>query len=647
MKAFLLLCLSLVATPVLAQSPPEDRLSADRKQFKLAYKALTTGRREKAKKLITGLEDYPLYSYYRYFELKRRLPNADKDLIRDFLAAYDESFLATRLRRDWLKHLSRTKQWEAYLHDYRPQRNTALKCAQLTARIATGATEGVLTDSRTLWLVGKSQPDACDPVFDYLRTNNLLDSSLIWERIRLALDNNKPSLANYLARQLQDPDRKRSANVWISAHRAPAATLRQPYFDRNHELTREIVVHAIRRVAAKDVGKAKKLWQAEQQRFDFSEDQIGRVKRHMGIAAARQNHSAQISMLDAVPEAFVNDNVEKYRLREAIRANAWKEMVRWTEYAPRGTTSPLRWRYWRARALQALELEEQARVIFAELAKERDYYGFLSADHLQLDYQMNDRPIAPSAVELSTMSSRPGLIRARELVALDMPFKARREWGNEVNNLNTRQLEVAAFVVDSWGWHDRAILALGKAKSYDDLSIRFPLMHENLIAKYAKKRNLPAAEIYSIIRTESAFMIDARSPAGALGLMQLMPATGRETARRIGAALANSRQLLDPAKNVMIGTAYLKQVLERFSGSFSLASAAYNAGPHRVQSWLPKSSCVPADIWIDTIPFTETRRYVRRAAFYATLYQWRLKEHIKPLAARLTDVVPRGTNLKC
>jgi soluble lytic murein transglycosylase len=228
-----------------------------------------------------------------------------------------------------------------------------------------------------------------------------------------------------------------------------------------------------------------------------------------------------------------------------------------------------------------------------------------------------------------------------------MPFKARHEWAYEIDNLDKRQLEVAAYVVESWGWHDRAILTLGRAKSYDDLRIRFPLLHDSLIAKYSKKRNLPAAEIYSIIRTESAFMTDARSPAGALGLMQLMPATGRETARQIGAALANSRQLLEPTKNVLIGTAYLKQMLERFSGSFSLASAAYNAGPHRVQSWLPKSSCVPADIWIDTIPFTETRRYVRRAAFYATVYQWRLEEHIKPLAARLTDVAPRGTNLKC
>lgn len=647
MKALLLLCLTLYALPVLAESPTEEALSADRAQFKKAYKALTEGRRTSANKLIAGLENYPLFSYYRYFDISRRLPNADKEIIREFLAAYDESFLADRLRRDWLKHLSRTKQWKAYLHDYRPQRDTALKCSQLTARIATGAREGVLTDSRALWLVGKSQPKDCDPVFDYLRKNKLLDDSLIWERIRLALENNKPSLATYLARELNDPDRKRSAKIWISAHRTPTATLKQAYFKQDRELTREIAMHAIRRVAAKDVAKARNLWASQQQHFKFSDDQIGRVRRDIGLAAARQNHQSQIALLDDIPAAFVNDQVEKYRLREAIRANAWEEMVKWTEFPPRGTTAPLRWRYWRARALQSLKLENQARPIFAELAKERDYYGFLSADHLQLDYQMNDRPIVPNAVELSAMSTRPGLIRARELVRLNMPFKARREWNHEVNNLSSRQLEVAAYVVNSWGWHDRAILALGKAKSYDDLSIRFPLLHETLIAKYARKRNLPAAEIFSIIRTESAFMADARSPVGALGLMQLMPATGRETARKIGAVLANTRQLLEPAKNVMIGTAYLKQMIERFDGSFSLASAAYNAGPHRVRSWLPKSSCVPADIWIDTIPFTETRRYVRRAAFYATVYQWRLNEHIKPLAARLTNVVPRGTNLKC
>jgi soluble lytic murein transglycosylase len=129
--------------------------------------------------------------------------------------------------------------------------------------------------------------------------------------------------------------------------------------------------------------------------------------------------------------------------------------------------------------------------------------------------------------------------------------------------------------------------------------------------------------------------------------MQLMPATGRETARRIGVSLGSTRELLIPAKNVTLGSAYFKQVLNRFGGSFSLAAAAYNAGPHRVKTWLPKSGCVPADIWIDTIPFTETRRYVRRAAFYATVYQWRLNEKLKPLAVRLTDVVPIGENRQC
>ena len=153
--------------------------------------------------------------------------------------------------------------------------------------------------------------------------------------------------------------------------------------------------------------------------------------------------------------------------------------------------------------------------------------------------------------------------------------------------------------------------------------------------------------LYSIIRTESAFMEDARSPAGALGLMQIMPAAGRETARRIGAKLASARDLLDPGKNVTIGSAYLKEMLGRFGDSFSMAAAAYNAGPHRVRSWRPKSGCVPADIWIDTIPFTETRRYVRRASFYATVYQWRLEERIEPLANRLTSVAARGAKQQC
>lgn len=647
MKAALTLIGCLIAFAIPAQDVSSDDLAAERERFKQAYHALTSGRRTQATKLIAGLENYPLYIYFRYYELNRVLYKKSKREVRDFLSAYDESFLAARLRKDWLRFLNRAKRWDDFLHDYRPQSSTKLKCAQLNARIKSGALEGVLGDTRALWLVGKSQPDECDPAFEHLKASEMMNDQLVWQRIRLALENNKVGLARYLSDMLTTTQLREAAEHWRAVHTSPLAALKKSYFAQDSLLVREIVVHGIARIARRNVDLADQSWGKYALRYQFSATDHGRVRRILGIAAARTDHADHIQYLDLVPAPYVDDRVEKYRIRLAIKANAWEDLVRWTDHAPVGGSDILRWRYWRARALQNLQRNDEAHVIFQELAKHRDYYGFLSADHLKLPYQMNDHPIVVTAVEIAEIMARPGILRARELYRLDMLFKARQEWRHEVRHLSSRQLEVAAHIAHSWGWYDRAIFALGTAKSYDDLTIRFPLRHVQLVQRYAHKRGLDPAVIYSIIRTESAFMADARSPAGALGLMQIMPATGRETARRIGAKLANARALLDPTKNVTIGSAYLKQMTDRFGGSFAMAAAAYNAGPHRVRAWRPKSGCVPADIWIDTIPFTETRRYVRRASFYTAVYQWRLNEQIEPLATRLTGIGAPGTKQQC
>ena len=647
MKLAFTFYLCLISFAPSAEPLAGDDFTEQRDQFKQAYTALTSGQKTKASELVKGLENYPLYPYFRYFNLSRRLHRRPIAEVREFLSAYDESLLAKRLRTEWLSHLNRTKKWAEFLHDYRPQSNTKLKCAQLNVRIKTGAVEGVLGDTRALWLVGKSQPDECDPAFEYLKASELMNDQLVWQRLRLALSNNKPGLARYLSRSLTATTLKKSADIWLAVHADPIRALKDPYFKQDDLLTREIVVHAIGRIARTNIDSAEATWKEYATRYQFSDDESGGIQRAIAIAAAGKNHSKRIAFLGRVPATSVDDTVEKYRISEAIEEHSWSELVRWTTSPPTGATDILRWRYWHGRALQNVDRNDDADVIFRELAKHRDYYGFLSADQLDLDYQMNDHPIVPSKVEINDILSRPGILRARELYRLDMSFKARQEWGHEVKHLTPRQLEVAAYIVHKWGRYDLAILALSKAKSYDDLEIRFPLLHQDLVTRYAEKRSLDRSILYSIIRTESAFMTDARSPAGALGLMQIMPATGRETARRIGARLVNARALLEPTKNIMIGSAYLKQMIERFGGSFSLAAAAYNAGPHRVRKWLPKSGCVPADIWIDTIPFTETRRYVRRAAFYAILYQWRLNEKIQSLATRLTDAGPKGTNQQC
>ena len=222
--------------------------------------------------------------------------------------------------------------------------------------------------------------------------------------------------------------------------------------------------------------------------------------------------------------------------------------------------------------------------------------------------------------------------------------QAHQEWQWVITRLPKREVEVAAQLAHEWGWHDRAIIALGAVQSYDDLELRFPLLFESTVRSAAKRRNMPPALVYSIIRGESAFVVDARSVAGALGLMQLLPGTAAETARHLGMAWRSPNELLSPEKNIMLGSEYLRRVMRQFGGSFPLAAAAYNAGPGRVKSWLAKDSCAPPDVWVELIPFTETEGYVRRALFYAAIYEHRMGESMTPLSSRLAELTRKSAN---
>ena len=210
--------------------------------------------------------------------------------------------------------------------------------------------------------------------------------------------------------------------------------------------------------------------------------------------------------------------------------------------------------------------------------------------------------------------------------------------------LSNYQLQIAAVFAAEWGWHDRAILTLGRAMAYDDLVLRFPVVFEQLLRKYADQRQLDLAWMYALVRAESAFMVDARSVSGALGLMQLMPATGKQTADRIGFRSFENVYLLEADKNVTIGSAYLKQMAEKFNGNLVLATAAYNAGPNAVLSWLPKEVCIMPEIWIEQIPYEETRKYVSRILYFASIYDWRLQQKVIQVKDRM-NMIPLRKNL--
>lgn len=630
--------LSLLALPLPAGSA-ESQLEQQRSQFQAARKALNNGEMDRYRQLAAGLEDYPLYPYLRYELINRNLRSLPEAEIAAFLQKHPDFPMADRLRERWLDLLASRGRWQEFIAHYEQPNDNRLRCLYLQARMKTGNTDGLLEDIRKMWLVGYSQDKACDPAFEKLAASSLMTNDLIWQRIRLTMANNQTGLAAYLAKKLDGPERA-LAGQWLDMHHNPDAGTRDPQFSDSGR-GREIVLYGLKRLAYRNIDKALDRWRDIQQRYSFESDEIAAMQRDLAVEAADEGHPDTLHLLDQVASGDVDRIVFIYRLRHAINNGNWRKLMAWTNGVPPEDVDKAQWNYWHARALEQSGETEAARDIYHELATERDFYSFMAADRLGIDYQMNHFPLPISDGKLSQIAGIPGVRRAFEFMALGEEYPARREWHHVLNRMTSYQMQGAARLAAERGWHDSAILALGRAQAYDDLELRFPILHHQTLAEHANKRGLDLAWVYGLIRSESAFWEDARSPAGALGLMQVMPRTGEQTARKIGMKNFNSNQLLKAEYNIPIGSQYLKMMYDDFNGNMILATAAYNAGPHRVKSWLPKTGCIEPDVWIENIPFYETRDYVKRVLSYASIYDWRLEGERKPLSSRMAQVKPR------
>ncbi|MCC6203225.1 MAG: transglycosylase SLT domain-containing protein [Gammaproteobacteria bacterium] len=614
--------------------------NADLQRIKKAYDAVAAGQVKQGFKLAEGLESHPLYPYLTYEYLRPRVHTVAAAEIHRFLDEQQGTMLADRLRTNWLTWLGQAKRWRQLVDDWQPQEDIQLRCRYLSARAQLGETEGLAEAALELWLVGTSQPPDCDPAFAVLYHSPALTDDVVWRRITLAMEAGETGLAGYLARRLTTAADRALVERWLRIQQQPRQTellARDPDQPR----LRAVLAHGIRLLAKQKFDEALRVWSEQRGRFAFSTEEQIAVDRELAVIAARADDPRALDLFAVVPAAQLDAKADELRLRAAVLRQDWAWIVTHTDPIDGASDNVLAWSYWRARALEQAGAGDAARAVYTELARERDYYGFLAADRLGVPYSLNQVPTPMTAEERAGVESLAGVQRAREWLQLGNDYFARREWHFEAARAEPRRQAMLALVAHDWGWHDRAIITMGYTRRYDDLDVRFPTVYRELVEEHAGKRGIDPALIFSIIRAESAFMDDARSSAGALGLMQLLPATGRETASSIGFKLRDQQQLYDAQVNIMLGSAYLKQMLDRFDGSFPMAAAAYNAGPHRVQRWRPASSCAAPDLWVEAVPFRETRRYVKQTLFYAAVYEARLQRRVTPLADRLSTIQPR------
>ncbi|HET8807351.1 MAG TPA: transglycosylase SLT domain-containing protein, partial [Methylophaga sp.] len=586
---------------------------------------------------------YPLQSYLDYLFLRHRLNQTGNASVAAFLDKHDDSFFAERLRNAKLDKLAANKQWQAYLDFYQSPQTAERACHHARALMHTGQSDAAEKAALELWLVPYSQEKACDPVFNIIEKRGLLTDDLRWQRLMLSLRAQQFSLAGYLAETVNAAATAQAwTDRWQQIHNNPASLLSQLPATVDHNrvslandvpLSREIIVHGLSRLARQNPDKAYFHWQRLKPAYQFSSEQQHAVQREIGLWAALNRQDEALRYFGDTPN-------EPWRVRAALWQQNWPAVKAAIASLDENTRQENRWQYWLARSLDKTGDKAAAEAIWRTMINERDYYAFLAADRLGADYSMNPRPIEAEPDEMAALKAMPAYQRLYEFYHIGEDLEARREAYYLQNTLTDRQLQLLSLETHRWGWHNQTIALLGSAQYWDALDQRFPVLYIEDMLQAAKNQKLDVAWLLAIARQESAFNPAARSHAGAMGLMQVMPATARSTAKLLNKPLQSEAELYKPERNIEIGSRYLRKVYEDLQNNPVLATAAYNAGPHRVQRWLPENGPLPADIWAENIPFNETRRYIRAVMSYTATFDYQLNRPIIPLSERMPAVRP-------
>lgn len=615
------------------------QLIAQRELYQQAQQASKQRNHGKLQQLAQQLDDYPLAPYLQYKLLVRQLPSLNKQQIEPFLSRHADTVIGERFRQQLLVQASRSKQWQRVQDYYRADSGVSNECLYLDALIHSGKAKQAYPRTEQLWLSGHSQPDSCDPVFQAWQQAGHKTPALIWQRFKLAMASNNAGLARYLVRFMPATDAQ-MAEHWLKLHRQPQLLAQPGQLDLRHPDRSTLLLHSLKRLSYRDIDQAIELYREYSHQLNPAQN--AQMTRRIGLQLALSHMPGAAIWLSRVADSHVDQQVREWRIRTAIRQGDWSMVLQAIAQLPGEQQAEHRWQYWWAHASQQLGNHIDAQGIYQHLAGQRSYYGFLAADQLSLPYSFEDRPLTPDIERMKHILQQPETLRAREFYLMQQEVDARREWHQLIQRLDTDEKLAASKLAQLWRWHDRAIVTMGRTRYRDDIELRFPLHHQDNVHNWSEQHNIEPAWTYAIIRRESAFMQDVRSPVGAVGLMQLMPSTARQVARQMKIPYRGYYSLIGSDTNIRLGTGYLERMLNRLQSQHVLATAAYNAGPSRVTSWLPEHQQMEAIRWIETIPFTETREYVSNVLAYMAIYEHRMQREITPLSQRMPAVPARN-----
>ncbi len=627
-------CTSLAAGPT--DSLLENSTISLAAQRALYSQALQLAEKQQWKKLRRHrqqLAEYPLYPYLVYVDLIADLRYSRRGEVSNFLSRYQNTVKAGQLRGRWLDYLARRSHWSSYVEAYVEQSATiSQQCNFYLAHYRLDNRDLAIQGGLRLWAAGNSQPKTCDQLFGILIKGGHITERLAWQRFNRALLAHNYQLARYLKRFLSSPRSQQQHELYYRLERNPHELRQRAELAEKSQGELAFLEHVLSHLARQDPNLALRQWTRFKQTHEFSHSAQANIVSAIIRGLFKSGHyaAADSYLLDHLP--LLNQNLEaeltEWRVRQALATMNWTEVRQWLARLPEANQQKPLWRYWTIRSMESDPLttrDPRLKQLTQSLAKERDFYGFLASERLGKDYSINHVPVTLDEPRRKKIAAIPAMQRARELHFHGAHIDANREWLQSSKGFQRADWLAAAVLASQWQWHNKAIASMGRARYWDDVEIRFPLAFESDISKAAQDSGIADYILFALARQESAFNPYATSSAGAMGLVQVMPATARATAKKHRLAYRNKKQLHDVSINLPLGSAYFSELLARFDNNRILATAAFNAGPSRVNQWLNKSDGkLPFDVWVALIPYRETRSYVSNIMMYSVIYSRKL-----------------------
>ncbi len=630
------LLFALLLMPVAASADQDADFLAAREAFRVGDEA-------RLEKIAERMKNSPFEPYVTYYQLHLQLDARNRAPIKEFLSRPDDTPVIDQLRGEWLKQLARKQQWDEFTAEYPRllESDDEMVCYALQARRINNENL-VLQEVRSLWFNGKGQPDSCVTLFEAALAAGVISEQDVWQRVHLALEANNIALAKQLSVRLSAP-RRLPAGTLESASIHPERYLQKVKLAKANEGQRLVALFALLRLAKQTPQLAYRQWGRLADFFDKDEQHY--FYGWLAYEAARNLDERALIWFRAAGDIQLNDAQLAWRTRAALRAQNWHEV--WASIA---SMSPRQqhegaWRYWKARAWKTLGREEDAQELFTELSREYNFYGQLAAEELGSSPAAGMMSVSyqPTSAEIDTMLAQPAMQRTLALYQMGLRTEAAKEWSWVVRKLDDKQLLVASEIASRNEMYDRSIHAADRTMRLHDFNLRYPAPYRDTLQGRIRENNLEEAWVYGLMRQESRFVTQAKSDAGAAGLMQIMPATARWVAKRLGMRDYRKALISQLETNLKLGTYYMKNVLSSLDNNPVLASAAYNAGPARARQWRAEKPLEGA-IYVESIPFDETRDYVKKVlsntVYYAKLFDQStlsLKQRLGTIAGKSSE----------